>query len=550
MKRVIATLIMLSVFGTVYASGTVVIDSFVHPDPRIGTRLVQVYLPEGYNPSGSVDYPVIYFLHGAKDGFAPGYANHLSYPFMIDSLDQLIGNGIIHPVIVAKPNSQCSPYLISWHTNSILNGPWEDYTYTSLVNFIEGNYRAIPDPEYRFLMGHSAGGHGVFKVSLKHLNMFSAVATNSGSGLDIDMMLMSSLPLLLAEYPGGPPYYWNPLAGFISASCFSLAGAFSPNLLNPPYYVDLPLDTMGNLIPSIWQLWLDQSPTNIAAAVAPSDCPRIYMDCGTQDELGGYPQNVSLHSLFVTLGIDHIWQPYTGGHFDKLPERFPIGITFLVGLRAALDFQPTTLNLKSNGNWVTCHIQLPGDYSAADIDPSTVVLNKINGMTIDPPIYREGPYSVDNHGGKPRLMVKFNRQALVAQLSTMGIGGGQIAELGVAGELTSRIPFYDNGTVNVIGTGGPQGNEMAGKNGYLLHECTPNPFSRTTTISYEVPITARVRIRIYNALGQCVAALVNEQHEAGTYSINWEAKNLANGVYICRMEADDNTATQKMLLLK
>jgi enterochelin esterase-like enzyme len=550
MKRVIATLIILSVFGTVYASGAVVIDSFVHPDPRISKRLVQIYLPEGYNPSGDVDYPVIYFLHGAKDGFAPGYATHLSYPFMIDSLDQLIDNGIIHPVIVAKPNSQCSPYLISWHTNSILNGPWEDYTYTSLVNFIEGNYHAIPDPQYRYLMGHSAGGHGVFKVALKHLNMFSAIATHSGSGLDINMMLMSSLPLLLAEYPGGPPYIWNPMAGFISASCFSLAGAFSPNLANPPFYVDLPLDAYANVIPAIWQLYLDQSPTNIAAAVAPSDCPRIYMDCGMQDELGGYPQNVSLHNLFVTLGIDHIWQPYTGGHFDKLPERFPIGIVFLVGLKAAIDFQPTTLNLKSNGNWVTCHIQLPGDYSAADIDPSTVVLNKINGVAIDPPIYRDGPYSVSNHHGRPRLMVKFSRQALVAQLTAMSIGGGQIVEIGVAGELTGRMPFHDNGTIHVIGTGGPQGSEIAGKNGYFLHQCTPNPFSQTTTISYEVPKATRLKVRVYNAIGQCVATLVDAQQETGTYSVTWNAKNLANGVYICRMEAEGNTATQKMLLMK
>jgi hypothetical protein len=363
-------------------------------------------------------------------------------------------------------------------------------------------------------------------------------------------MLMSSLPLLLAEYPGGPPYIWNPMAGFISASCFSLAGAFSPNLANPPFYVDLPLDAYANVIPAIWQLYLDQSPTNIAAAVAPSDCPRIYMDCGMQDELGGYPQNVSLHNLFVTLGIDHIWQPYTGGHFDKLPERFPIGIVFLVGLKAAIDFQPTTLNLKSNGNWVTCHIQLPGDYSAADIDPSTVVLNKINGVAIDPPIYRDGPYSVSNHHGRPRLMVKFSRQALVAQLTAMSIGGGQIVEIGVAGELTGRMPFHDNGTIHVIGTGGPQGSEIAGKNGYFLHQCTPNPFSQTTTISYEVPKATRLKVRVYNAIGQCVATLVDAQQETGTYSVTWNAKNLANGVYICRMEAEGNTATQKMLLMK
>ncbi|MGB7053937.1 MAG: T9SS type A sorting domain-containing protein, partial [bacterium] len=128
--------------------------------------------------------------------------------------------------------------------------------------------------------------------------------------------------------------------------------------------------------------------------------------------------------------------------------------------------------------------------------------------------------------------------------------GGQITELGVAGELTSRIPFHDKGTINIIGTGGPQGNERVNKTGYFLHQCAPNPFSSTTTISYEVPMTAHVTVHVYNTIGQCVATLIDVQQEAGTYSVTWEAKNLANGVYICRMEADDNTATQKMLLMK
>jgi enterochelin esterase-like enzyme len=552
MKRVSATLVALCMCFTsaAYAGGTVEVTSFVHPDPRIGTRFVQVYLPEGYDPGGSTDYPSIYFLHGAKDGVDPGYANHLSYPFMIGILDSLIGNDIIHPVIAIKPNSQCSPYLISWHTNSILNGPWENYTYLSLVDFAQANYRVIPDANYRYLMGHSAGGHGVIKVALKHLDVFSAIATHSGSGFDIDVMLMAALPLLLAEYPEGPPYLWNPTRGFISASCFSLAGAFSPNLTNPPFYVNLPLDAYANIIPSVWQLWLDQSPPNIAATVTPGDCPRIYFDCGMQDELGAAPQNVSLHNSFATLGIEHTFEPYTGGHFDKLPERFPIGIAFLVGLKAHVYFQPTILHLGSSGSWVTCHIALPGDYLATDIDPSTVVLNKINGVTIDPPMYREGPIEICEYRGEICLMVKFNRQDLVSHLYTMGISGRQVVELGIAGELTNGIPFHDVGALNVKGTAGPQGNEMAGKIGSIMYKCTPNPFSSATMIQYESPNETHVRVTIYNAVGQPVATLVDARQEPGSYSLPWEGKYLPNGVYICRMETNDCKETQKLLLMR
>jgi S-formylglutathione hydrolase len=552
MKRVLTTLIMLSLcyIGIAYAAGTVEVTSFVHPDPRIGTRYVQVYLPDGYDPMGSIDYPAIYFLHGAKDGVDPGYANHLSYPFMIGILDSLIGNEIIHPVVAIKPNSQCSPYLISWHTNSALNGPWENYTYISLVDFAEANYRVIPEAAYRYLMGHSAGGHGAIKVVFRHPEVFDAVALQSGSALDIQILIQVALPLLLAEYPGGPPYVWVPYAGFFSGSFFSLGAAFTPNLANPPFYVDLPLDEYANIIPEVESVWLEQSPVNVASTVVPADCPRIFFDCGTQDEMGGYPQNVNLHSHLVTLGIDHTWQSYIGGHFDKLPERFPIGIAFLVGLKAHVYFQPTILNLGSSGTWITCHIALPGDYLATDIDPYTVVLNKINGVTIDPPLEREGPIEICEYRGELCLMVKFNRQDLVSHLHTMGISGRQTVELGVAGELNNGIPFHDVGTLNVAGAGGPQGNEMTYKSGGTLRECTPNPFSSTTAIQYEIPEETHVRVAIYNAVGQHVGTIVDTRQTAGAYSICWDANKLPNGVYICRMETDRSTETKKILLIK
>lgn len=552
MKYIVTTLVMLSVIltGMAYASGTVLVDSFIHPDPRIGTRYVQVYLPEGYNPSGSIDYPAIYFLHGAKDGIDPGYANHLSYPFMISILDSLIANEIVHPVVAIKPNSQCSPYLISWHTNSILNGPWENYTYTSLVDFAEANYRVIPEAEYRYLMGHSAGGHGAIKVAFRHPAEFAAVALQSGSALDIQLLIQVALPLLLAEYPAGPPYVWVPYAGFFSGSFFSLGAAFTPNLANPPFYVDLVLDEYANIIPAVESVWLEQSPVNIAATVVPADCPRLFFDCGTQDEMGGYPQNVNLHNYLVTLGIDHTWQSYIGGHFNKLPERFPIGIAFLVGLKAHVYFQPTILNLGSSGTWVTCHVALPGDYQVTDIDPTTVVLNRINGVTIDPPLEREGPIEICDYRGELCLMVKFNRQDLIGHLYTLGIGGRQIVEIGVAGELNNGIPFHDVGTLNVSGTGGPQGSESPLRTKAILHECTPNPFSATTAIQYEIPNETHVRVTVYNAAGQRVATLADAHQEAGTYTLPWQAKNLPNGVYICRMEADGCVQRQKLLLTK
>lgn len=556
MKRALIALIAICFTAIAYAAGTMVVDSFIHPDPRIGKRYIQIYLPEGYDPNGTIEYPAIYFLHGAKDGVAPGYANHLSYPYMKGILDALIGDGIIEPIIMAKPNAISSPYVISWHSNSILNGPWENYTYSSIVNFIESNYKAKTGPNYRFLMGHSAGGYGTMRAVYKHPSVFSGLAAHSLSNADAPTFMSVGIPLLLIEYPEGPPYYWNPTRGFFSAVLFSLSAAWTPNLSNPPFYVDLPLDTLANIIPTVMDIWFAQTPSVLVESMPPSSHVRTYFDCGLFDEFLGYTPCCTLSAKLNRLGFEHEYQVFAGGHFDSLPTRFPIGIAFLVGIKATLDFQPTTLNLKSNGKWVTCYIELPGDYSAADIDINSVILNKINNIEINPSIYPEGPFAVGDYDGDgiPDLMVKFNRLGLVARLINMGIGEEEV-ELGIAGELNNKIPFHDVSTIMIIQPGGGQQEISCIPSSFSLYQGLPNPFEHIISIKYDLPKATQVRLNIYNSAGQHIATLVKEHQAAGTYTKHWNGKNtdglkLVNGIYICRLETDNFKATRKLLLMR
>ncbi|MDH4211660.1 MAG: alpha/beta hydrolase-fold protein [candidate division WOR-3 bacterium] len=542
MKRVLSALVVCICFtNAAYAAGTVYETTFYSPSLARECS-VQIYLPDGYDPMGSTQYPVVYFLHGALD-------NHMGYSFILDIFDIMIAGQIIEPVIVVKPDGRSTPYVVSWSTNSILNGLYEDYLVNDLVDFVETNYNAIPQSEYRYIMGHSAGGYGAMTLGLKHPDVYSRLAAHSGV-LEFNVLIVAALPALLAEYPLGPPYIWNPFAGFFSGVFFSLGAAFSPNFLNPPFYVDLPLDENAQIIEPIWQLWLQHNPPSYAAGLPPNTELGIYFDCGTMDEMGCYPQNVVFADILSQLNIDHEFQEYVGDHSSVLPERFPISIAFLVGLKAHVYFQPTILNLGSAGTWITCHIGLPGDYLITDIDPYSVVLNEINGIALDPPLYREGPIEICEYRGELCLMAKFNRQDVIEHLYTAGITGKQTVELVVAGELTNGIPFHDIGALNVTGTAGPQGNEMAYKTGGILYKCIPNPFSTTTAILYEIPSETHVSVTIYNAVGQRVATLVDATQEAGSYSVSWEGKNLPNGVYLCTMETDGCTETQKILLMK
>jgi hypothetical protein len=85
---------------------------------------------------------------------------------------------------------------------------------------------------------------------------------------------------------------------------------------------------------------------------------------------------------------------------------------------------------------------------------------------------------------------------------------------------------------------------------YYLFQNYPNPFNPTTTIEFDLPRTSKVTLKIYNILGEDVATLVSERLSAGLYMYEWDASNMANGVYLYRLEAGDFIETRKMILMR
>ncbi len=85
---------------------------------------------------------------------------------------------------------------------------------------------------------------------------------------------------------------------------------------------------------------------------------------------------------------------------------------------------------------------------------------------------------------------------------------------------------------------------------YSLNQNFPNPFNPTTSIKYEIPEAGNVKLKIYNSLGSEVANLVNEHKEAGRYNLEFNASNLASGIYFYTLETNKFTSVKKMILLK
>ncbi len=85
---------------------------------------------------------------------------------------------------------------------------------------------------------------------------------------------------------------------------------------------------------------------------------------------------------------------------------------------------------------------------------------------------------------------------------------------------------------------------------FKLYTNYPNPFNPSTTIKYDIPRNAYVKISIYDVLGQLVTDLVKQDMTQGRYEILWNAQNFASGSYYYKMEAGDYTEIKKMILVK
>ncbi|MBS1492458.1 MAG: T9SS type A sorting domain-containing protein [Bacteroidetes bacterium] len=85
---------------------------------------------------------------------------------------------------------------------------------------------------------------------------------------------------------------------------------------------------------------------------------------------------------------------------------------------------------------------------------------------------------------------------------------------------------------------------------FALEQNYPNPFNPTTNIKFSLPKASNVQLIIYNSMGQEVKSLMNEYKSAGSYSVDFNASNLASGTYFYKIITSDFTETKKMTLVK
>jgi hypothetical protein len=85
---------------------------------------------------------------------------------------------------------------------------------------------------------------------------------------------------------------------------------------------------------------------------------------------------------------------------------------------------------------------------------------------------------------------------------------------------------------------------------YQLYQNYPNPFNPMTHIKFDLPLDSKVKITIFNVLGQRVATLVDSKLPAGRYNYQWKPSGVASGLYFYSIEAEHYRKVRKMIFVK
>lgn len=170
-------------------------------------------------------------------------------------------------------------------------------------------------------------------------------------------------------------------------------------------------------------------------------------------------------------------------------------------------------------------------------------------------VYAKSPFDnitynysyVDNLGNYKIINLPQGNYKMIAQNIGTDDAESQIVTIDIANVSTTGIDISFNLT-------SVENNNII-PNNFKLFQNYPNPFNPTTTIKFSIPNNAltnssKAILIVYDLLGRKVATLVEEVKSAGTYQVNFNARNLASGVYFYRLTVGDFNAVKKLMLIK
>ena len=335
MRRILIGLLLLSCSIAVIAQGKLVRREFMAAslqnnkageDPL---RQLTVYLPPDYE-QGTQRYPVIYVLHGYGGTDSVMMSVWINFKKL---LDEAIKTGKMRSMIVVAPNSN-TKLQGSFYTNSSVTGNWADYIAKDVVQYMDKNFRTIPDRKSRGLCGHSMGGNGALKLGMQFADIFSAVYALSPAVLDWhgDFSLSSRGFKLISKLNNEKAIVKaldesdknGDFDSFFAAVLTAMARVYSPNISNKELLADFPVTYVGDSAvyhPEVINEWEKQFPFHMIDHYLPQlrSLTALKLDWGRNEDFSHiHYTSLQFSKKLEAYRIKHFAEEYIGDHVNML----------------------------------------------------------------------------------------------------------------------------------------------------------------------------------------------------------------------------------------
>jgi len=237
-------------------------------------------LPPSFDKDPQRHFPVLYFLHGLfenEQSFMDGGGWNL--------VEHMREGGQLGEFVIIAPDGDNTFYVNSRDGRR----PWETFFFTEFLPAVERRYRALPGRKNRGITGVSMGGYGALHLGLRRPLLFGSVSAH--------------MPALIKNFPPG---------------LFANGELVNPRLRVMESAFGRPFDV---------QYWQQNSPLTLARTAA--SLPKIYFDCGHEDDYGFDAGATALAAVLKARNAPHESHIYPGAHdWQYVAQHLPASLSF------------------------------------------------------------------------------------------------------------------------------------------------------------------------------------------------------------------------------
>ncbi len=492
----------------------------------------------------------------------------LGSPF-VDIINDINGNGKIEVIVIGEPDTS-DIYCLDGATGNTI---WvndelsvrhdaqtiiDDITGDGIQEIVAGIYSGLL-PDYGVVCYNGANGNILWKYDHQarflYNGRYGMISDVSGDGKpDIISGDDVNTILLLRSVNNLPIIDWAPDAGYITDGASPDSGDDGDAFVFKVNYSDA-----DNDLPETNLLLIDLNDDGDYNDAGET----IAMNEENAGDTTTTDGKIYIKSLNIanagddTLNYEFSFSDVNGGATGNATAAkqiivSPLGNSTVInnmfdpdGENAAIDIDPDTLNIGSEGIPITCYIELPVGYNVNNIDISTVAITKIQDSAITPIYAVSTPTEIGDYDsdGINDLMVKFSRDAVSQAVS---IGDIKIT---VTGKLSDGSDFLGSATIRVIDT--PLGKQKA----KVLKNKIKTSKGEKATIIYTLEENAEVKIRILNINGEVMVEFDSAVLVPGEYIKEWdgkddEGKTVKTGAYIAEIDINGKIERYNIVVAK